>query len=384
MIEHDVPEPARAGRRGFGLTVVGVGVAVFAFAARTLWDQVGSHSALVVFSALVVMAALDCLVAFRTLAHPVVHVIAPAEAFVDEDTPLRVVVHGVERAATLTIVSMRGSPTVRLDRSRGPVLEGVVPVRPPVRSRIVRVIVELNATGPLGFVTCHRRVAVPFPAPVHAAPRAGVGPPVLLARPPGSDADPATGTDVRRLPDVGEPRGVRPYVPGDPRRLVHWPATARTGALSVRELDRERRQPDLVVALELLHPGDDAERAVARCRAVVEEAWRDGRSVRLRTIEPGAAPLPGFDPNVLSPRRRAVRLEQVHALDGAVEDRAVRTPSDLHRRLSRAAFGLVGPPGHPAGRVADGPASGTRVSAASGAAPDLYWVTSTGDDGWRA
>jgi uncharacterized protein (DUF58 family) len=48
--------------------------------------------------------------------------------------------------------------------------------------------------------------------------------------------------------------GVRPYVPGDPLRSIHWPATAATGVL-VRREDERAWARDLVVALDLDHRG---------------------------------------------------------------------------------------------------------------------------------
>lgn len=382
-------EPTRYGRRGFSLTVVGVGVAVFAFAARTLWDQVGSFNALAVFAALLVLAAIDLLVAFRSLRRPMIHVVAPPEAYVDEDMPLRILAHGLPRPTLLSIVSMRGSPTVRITCGKHGVDEGVLSVRPPVRSRIVRVIVEVSATGPLGFASCHRRLAVPFSETVHAAPRAA---PIERLPDPGHRADsPQNGAVGVRRRSGGQPRGVRPYVPGDDRRLVHWPATARNGALAVRELDEPESDQELVVVLELVEPGPAAEEAVARCRAIVEARWQAGTPVRLRTIEPGPAPVPGFDPDVLSPRRRAIRLEQVHATGGAEEEGEVTGTTELHRRLSRAAFGRLDPGSPHGGGPGPGPApdvasSGSMFGSSFGSsssAPRTWWVSSEGGDGWR-
>ena len=46
---------------------------------------------------------------------------------------------------------------------------------------------------------------------------------------PAAEAVSGTGADLVRT--------VRPYVPGDAARLVHWPSSARRGALVVREHD---------------------------------------------------------------------------------------------------------------------------------------------------
>ena len=47
----------------------------------------------------------------------------------------------------------------------------------------------------------------------------------------------------RRTPGPGSDLiNLRPYVPGDPPRLVHWKATARLGRLMIRQLAREGEQ----------------------------------------------------------------------------------------------------------------------------------------------
>ncbi len=57
----------------------------------------------------------------------------------------------------------------------------------------------------------------------------------------------------------GEPRGVRPYEPGDPRRSVHWPASAHRGELMVREAERpEAAVPEVRVVLPDDGPAGDA------------------------------------------------------------------------------------------------------------------------------
>ncbi len=82
---------------------------------------------------------------------------------------------------------------------------------------------------------------------------------------------------------LAEPRGIRPYASGDPRRAVHWPATSHVGSLMVRETERPTDDPVLV---EVDLPSDpdaaeaQAERVMAevaarldRCQAVVLASW---------------------------------------------------------------------------------------------------------------
>jgi uncharacterized protein (DUF2384 family) len=85
---------------------------------------------------------------------------------------------------------------------------------------------------------------------------------------------------------IGEPRGVRPYAPGDPRRTVHWPATSHAGALMVRESERQADDPVLV---ELVLPADPvaAEAEAERMMGAVGTCLADHRPVVLVTHEPG-------------------------------------------------------------------------------------------------
>ena len=59
-----------------------------------------------------------------------------------------------------------------------------------------------------------------------------------------------TGSPSNRIQLTSDPflvRGIRPYLPGDPIRDIHWPATARTGQAQVRIHDYTTRTRLLVV-----------------------------------------------------------------------------------------------------------------------------------------
>ena len=116
----------------------------------------------------------------------------------------------------------------------------------------------------------------------------------------------------------GEPRGVRPYQPGDTRRSVHWPATSHVGSLMVRETERQTDDP-IIVDVVLPPDPQQAEAESERVMAALSPYLARGRSVVLATLEPEG---------------RTVRL--------------VRDRVDLGRRLARA----VAPAPAPA---ADGP-----------------------------
>ena len=84
--------------------------------------------------------------------------------------------------------------------------------------------------------------------------------------------------------DEGVPRGARPYVPGDTRRLVHWRATAHTGRLMVRELEQPAAEP-VTITVELPRDPDAAERVAEGALGSVVALLERGAPVLLGTTE---------------------------------------------------------------------------------------------------
>ena len=91
-----------------------------------------------------------------------------------------------------------------------------------------------------------------------------------------------------------DPDGVRPYVPGDPMRRIHWRQTARTGKLSVIEFE-ESQATNLVIALDLqakteVGSGDETtlEYGVRLAASLAQQAIEHGTSVRLMLPPDGA------------------------------------------------------------------------------------------------
>ena len=165
-------------------------------------------------------------------------------------------------------------------------------------------VVEVASSAPFGLLWWARDVELVLPRPLHVAPRVGEN-----DRPLATASD-AIGEAVQRVPSgIGEPRGVRPYSPGDPRHAVHWPATAHAGALMVRESERQTDEP-IVVELVLSHDPSAAEIEAERMMAAVGDCLARRRPVVLITSEPAG---------------RVVRL--------------VSDPVDLGRRLARAVPG---------------------------------------------
>lgn len=101
-------------------------------------------------------------------------------------------------------------------------------------------------------------------------------------------------------------RGARPYLPGDPPGRVHWRLTARTGTLTVRELERTAASS---VTVFLDQNGTDVflESAVRLASSLVQEALALALPISVAT-RAGATPM-GRTPEALRAALR--RLAQV-------------------------------------------------------------------------
>ncbi len=193
-----------------------------------------------------------------------------------------------------------------------------VTITPERRGVLESVSVELASCAPFGLLWWAKEVDVPLPRPLHVAPRYGRATEVTT-RP----ADSAGDAPLRVPSGAGEPRGVRPYQPGDTRRAVHWPATSHVGSLMVRERERQTEDP---VVIDVVLPPDplEAEAESERVMAAVNLCLIRGQPVVLRTREP--------DGHVMRP---------------------VRDRIDLGRRLARAVPPPPVPPGSGSGSGSD-------------------------------
>ena len=101
---------------------------------------------------------------------------------------------------------------------------------------------SLVVDDPLGLARV--AVAVPSAASIVVRPRVPELP--TLFTDTGSWSDGGRRAGVRRQSGL-EPHGVRDYVEGEPLRAVHWPTSARRGALMVRELEDAPRDSVAIV-----------------------------------------------------------------------------------------------------------------------------------------
>jgi uncharacterized protein (DUF58 family) len=165
---------------------------------------------------------------------------------------------------------------------------------------------EVASAAPFALQWWARRVRVTLPSALHVSPRCGRAHPVAV-RP-----DDGTGELLARpRTDRGLPRGARPYVPGDSRRLVHWHATAHAGRLMVRELEHPAAEP-VTITVELPSDPDAAERAAEGALGAVVGLLAEGTPVLLGTTEPTGAVLAAVADRRSAGRRlaRAVSLSR--------------------------------------------------------------------------
>jgi uncharacterized protein (DUF58 family) len=224
----------------------------------------------------------------------------------------------VVTAATNPTDATSGRPvTIEIDVNAPARVQAVVPAGPAVvvgpgigrielvpttRGLVHEVALSVSSAAPFGLLWWRKRIVIALARELWVAPAPGPPDPAMVIGAGSGSEDRHRPRDSR----IGELRGVRPYVPGDPRRLVHWPATAHRGELMVREAER----PDA---------------AVPRVRAILPDDGPAGDAAAARAMGTVLALLARSSPVMLSTDERdGLRTEPVH---GSV---------DAGRRLARA------------------------------------------------
>ena len=125
-------------------------------------------------------------------------------------------------------------------------------------------------------------------------------------------------TPVRTQQTTPLATSIRPYAPGDAFNRIHWPSTARTGEIQVKEFDLEQTA-DVWLFVDLERrvqsgSGDDSsvEVAVRVAAAVAERALSENRAVGLTTT---GAHIIHLSPD-RGPRQRLKILNLLAAVDG--------------------------------------------------------------------
>jgi uncharacterized protein (DUF58 family) len=142
------------------------------------------------------------------------------------------------------------------------------------------VTLDIATASPFALQWWTRRVVLTLPQALYVAPRRG-RPESLTLRPHEDQGE----TVAWAHSETGQPRGARPYRPGDSRRDVHWRATAHAGELMVRELEEPSTQP-ITVTVTLPSDPDEAERVAERALGTVVQLLERGAAVLLDTVEP--------------------------------------------------------------------------------------------------
>lgn len=244
-----------------------------------------------ILAVLVVAAALPA----AGLAGVELSVRAPRDATVGREAPLELSVRR-GRGLRLRVVDPPGD-WLAADAPAG----GRVLVRPARRGVFGAVEVDVATAAPLGLVWWRRRARVALPRPLEVGPR-----PLEVAL---TTTVPAavtgTGATLRRRAGYESVRSVREYAPGDPVRLVHWPATARWAELMVKELETSD-SPLLVMVVDLRGPEHAAELAASRAAGLAGAALQAGLKVSMLTAE-RAGPVAGEVAGAVEVGRRLAR-----------------------------------------------------------------------------
>jgi uncharacterized protein (DUF58 family) len=159
-----------------------------------------------------------------------------------------------------------------------------LPVTPSVRGRFDELSAEIQLSGPFGIVRVRRSIELRLPRSVWIGP----APSEQIWTPDPMSIGDVSATSPKAALVGDAVRSTRPYRPGDPAHLVHWPSTARSGSLVVRELEPPAAVAvAVVVQLGGIEAADDA--AVSRTAGLIEAVHRLGGQVILCTHDDGGS-----------------------------------------------------------------------------------------------
>ncbi len=140
---------------------------------------------------------------------------------------------------------------------------------------------ELRLTDPFGLATSAQVVAAETQLTVYPHVDAIPPPPLAMGHDPHAGAD-----HPSPLTLMGEDFfALRPYEIGDDLRRVHWPSSAHTGDLMIRQ-DEMPWQGRATVVVDLRHPvhsGESLELVISAAASVVTASWQRRALVRLVT-----------------------------------------------------------------------------------------------------
>jgi len=295
-------------------------------ASLVFWWASKTGPPLLVGAALLILLITDAVISYHSLSDPKLELRNPPDAVTGGYVSYQLRAANVRRPLLVLPAGPFRQHAVLVDHD-GP---GMITLPAPPRGTVRYLLLDLIATAPLGFFETVRRVLVPLPVPMLVAP------PLFHHEIEFPEHRPVGWGEVEHAV-IGEDlfKGVRNYVRGDPRRKVHWPASAHSGTLMVKETDGTGVVPIRIV-LVLDRPGPGSELAAGRAAYVAESCSRRGWQVHLVTMEnPGEPILPGLGiPLMLLPR-----LLPPPPVPPQTVSKQVQQRMEVSRRLSMAGYG---------------------------------------------
>lgn len=284
-MKRGIPRPIIVPKAAVILELMGLALFVIARTTGAGWN-------IVLLCGIIAVVLTGSMLPAFVLARVQISATAPADATVGRPFPIEFTVRA--RRVKLRVITGH-SDWVRIERP----CTGAISVTPERRGVLRRVRVEVVTAAPLGLARWQRRMEIDLPRDVDVAPRREPTTcPILVG-----DASTAAETEHRNGGGDDLTRGVREYSDGDPIRSVHWPATARTGTIMIRELEGPRR-PQVVIVADLRGP--DPEGVASRAAGMADDALRQGARVHLATAEVDG-PRVGEVPSALHIGRRLAR-----------------------------------------------------------------------------
>jgi uncharacterized protein (DUF58 family) len=228
-----------------------------------------------------------------------VDVVAPPDAVVGETLQLHVTVRGRASRVDIRVLDPGGAWWCT-----GSPAKGTLPHVAARRGVFSVVRIQIRTSAPLGVFVRTRTIRAQLPVPATVAPHPLMEGAILRAVP---EELLATAAPMFTVGGGDTVRAVRPYVPGDPARLVHWPTSARRGELVVRE---HEPPPALGVALVVDLRGLDPEDAASRAMGIGQSTLAAGGVVWCGTFEADGAV------GELVPDTRALGRRLARAIEG--------------------------------------------------------------------
>lgn len=255
------------------LSLAAVALALFGVARTT-----GSGWLIVILTGIAAVVALASLLPPFGLRQVRISVEAPRDGTVGRTAELTLDVSagGAARPVKLLPLGFEGPWTGVVTPAHGR-----LPLVPRRRGVYTSVVLDVRSAAPLGLVWWRRRVTVELPRPFEVGPM-----PIAVRLDPPRGSEDSGSDDGRVASSLADAvKTVREYVAGDPIKLIHWPATARSGELMVKELEAPVA-PVLCIAVDLRR-GDDAavEDAASRAAGLALAAITAGVPVTLLTAE---------------------------------------------------------------------------------------------------